>query len=160
MISVCFQDKSFTITVIQVYAPNINAKRPEVEWFYEEPTRPSRTNTKKRCSFHYRGLECKSRKSRNTWSNKQVWPMNTKWNRAKANKVLPRECTGHSKHSFPTRDDSTHGHHQMVNFKISPIIFFAEDGEALYNQQKQDWELIVAQIMNFLLPNSDVNWRK
>jgi len=33
------------------------------------PTRPSRTNTPKRCPFHYRGLECKSRKSRNTWSN-------------------------------------------------------------------------------------------
>ena len=31
------------------------------------PTRPSRTNTPKRCPFHYRGLECKSRESRNTW---------------------------------------------------------------------------------------------
>ena len=33
-----------------------------------------RTNTQKRCPFHYRGLECKSRKSRNTWSNRQIWP--------------------------------------------------------------------------------------
>ena len=33
----------------------------------------SRTNTQKRCPFHYRGLECKSRKSRNTWSNRQIW---------------------------------------------------------------------------------------
>ena len=33
------------------------------------PTRPFRTNTQKRCLFHYRGLECKSRKSRNTWGN-------------------------------------------------------------------------------------------
>ena len=38
------------------------------------PTRPFRTNTQKRCPFHYRGLECKSRKSRNTWSNRQIWP--------------------------------------------------------------------------------------
>ena len=30
--------------------------------------------THKRCPFHYRGLECKSRKSRNTWSNRQIWP--------------------------------------------------------------------------------------
>ena len=46
----------------------------------------------------------------------------------------------------------------MGNTKISPIIFFAaEDGEALYNQQKQDWELTMAQIMNSLLPNSDGN---
>ena len=51
--------------------------------------------------------------------------------------------------------DSTHGHHQMVNTKIRLIIFFAaKDGEVLYSQQKQDWELIVAQTMNSLLPNS------
>ena len=39
--------------------------------------RPFRINTQKRCPFHYRGLECKSRKSRNTWSNRQIWPWNT-----------------------------------------------------------------------------------
>ena len=38
------------------------------------PTRRFRTNTQKRCPFHYRGLKCKSRKSRNTWSNRQIWP--------------------------------------------------------------------------------------
>ena len=44
----------------------------------------------------------------------------------------------------------------MVNTKIRLIIFFAaKDGKALYSQQKQDWELTVAQIMNSLLPNSD-----
>ena len=57
-----------------------------------------------------------------------------------------------------TREDSTHGHHQLVNIKIRLIIFFAaKDGEALYSQQKQDQELTVAQIMNSLLPNSDLN---
>ena len=57
-----------------------------------------------------------------------------------------------------TREDSTHGHHQMVNTEIRLIIFFAaKDGEALYGQQKQDHELTVAQIMNSLLPNSDLN---
>ena len=56
------------------------------------------------------------------------------------------------------REDSTHGHHQMVNVEIRLIIFFAaKDGEALYSQQKQDWELIVAQIMNSLLQNSHLN---
>ena len=56
-----------------------------------------------------------------------------------------------------TRNDSTHGHHQMVNTKIRLIIFFAaEDREALYIQQKQDWELTVAQIMSYLWPNSDL----
>ena len=76
----------------------------------------------------------------------------------KAKRVLPRECTGHSKHRLPTTEDSTHGHHQMVNSKISLIIFFAaKDGEALYSQQKQDWELTVAEIMTSLLPNSGLN---
>ena len=46
----------------------------------------------------------------------------------------------------------------MVNIKTRLIIFFAaEDREALYRQQKQDWELTVAQIMNSLLPNADLN---
>ena len=57
-----------------------------------------------------------------------------------------------------TREDSTHGHHQMVNTEIRLILFFpAQDGEALYSQQKQDQELTVAQIMNSLSPNSDSN---
>ena len=57
-----------------------------------------------------------------------------------------------------TRGDSTHGHHQMVNNKIRLIIFIAvKDAEALYGQQKQDWELTVAQIMNSSLTNSDSN---
>ena len=47
--------------------------------------------------------------------------------------------------SYDGLEDSTHGHHQMVNTKIRLIIFFAaKDGEALYSQQKQDWELTVA----------------
>ena len=74
-------------------------------------------------------------------------------------RVLPREHTGRSKHVSPnnTREHSTHGHHQMVNTKLRLIIFFAaKDGEALYNKQKQDWELTVAQIMGSLLPNSDL----
>ena len=36
MISVCFQSKPFNITVIQIYAPTTNAKKTEVEWFYED----------------------------------------------------------------------------------------------------------------------------
>ena len=57
-----------------------------------------------------------------------------------------------------TREDTTHGHQQMINTEIRLIIFFAaKDGEALYSQQKQDQELTVAQIMNSLLSNSDLN---
>ena len=118
------------------------------------PTRPSRINTQKRCHFHYRGLKCKNRKSRNTWSNRQIGPWSTEWSRAKANRVLQRECTGHRKKSSfnNTREDSTHGHHQMVKTKIRLIIFFAaKDGKALYSHKTRwgadcgsDHELLIA----------------
>ena len=55
------------------------------------PTGPSRTNTQKGCPFHLRELEYKSRKSRDTWSNRQAWPWSTKWSKAKANRILSRE---------------------------------------------------------------------
>ena len=76
MVSVCFQGKLFNIMVIQIYAPTNNTEEAEVEWFYEDLQDLLELNTKKRCPFHYRGLECKSRKSRNTWSNRQIWPWN------------------------------------------------------------------------------------
>ena len=66
------------ITVIQVYAPTSNAEETEVEWFYEDLQDRLELTPKKRCLFHYRGLECKSRKSRNTgWSKRQIWPWST-----------------------------------------------------------------------------------
>ena len=116
--------------------------RLQLLWYWTVLWRPTilfRTNTQKRCPFHYRELECKSRKSRDTWNNRQIWPWSTKWSRAKANRVLPRECTGHSKHSLSTtREESTHEHHQVVNTKIRLIIFFeAKDREPLYSQQNK-----------------------
>ena len=88
MISVCFQSKPFSISVLQVYVPTGNAWRSLSWMVLWRPTRPSRTNTQKRCPFHYRGLEYKSRKSRNTWSNKQIWPWRTEWSREKANQAF------------------------------------------------------------------------
>ena len=84
------------------------------------PTRPFRTNTQKRCPFHYRGLESKSRKSRNTWSNRQIWSWNAEWRRAKTNRVLPRKCTGHSKHPLQTTQEKT-----------GPITSWQIDGETV-----------------------------
>ena len=74
MISVRFQGKPFSITVVQVYAPISNAE--EAEQFYEDLQDLLELTPPNRCPFHYRGLECKSRKSRNTWSNRQIWPWN------------------------------------------------------------------------------------
>ena len=77
MISVRFQGKPFNITVIQVYAPTSNTEEAEVEQFYEDLQDFIELTPKKDVLFHYRGLECKSRELRNTWSNKQIWPWST-----------------------------------------------------------------------------------
>ena len=106
-------------------------------------------------------LKWRSSSSSSSSNSRQIWSWSKEWSRAKANRVLPGECTGYSKHPLPTTQKTTHGHHQMVNTEIRLIILFAtKDGEALYSQQKQDQELTVPQIMNSLLPNSDLNWRK
>ena len=76
MISVLFQGKPFNITVIQVYAATSNTEEAEVEWFYADLQDFLELTPKKDAFFHYRGLECKSRKSRNTWNNRQIWPWN------------------------------------------------------------------------------------
>ena len=65
MISVCFQGKYFNITGIQVYAPTTKDEEAEVEWFSEDlQDLLELTTTSTKCSFHYRGLECKCRKLR------------------------------------------------------------------------------------------------
>ena len=61
MISVRFQGKPFNITVIQVHAPTSNAEEAEVERFYEDLQDLLELTHPKKCPFHYRGLECKSR---------------------------------------------------------------------------------------------------
>ena len=94
----CFQGKTFSITEIQIYAPTSNAEEDEGERFYEDLQDFLKLTPLRRYLFHYRRLECKSRKSRATWSNRQIWPWSTKRRRSKANRVLPREHDGHSKH--------------------------------------------------------------
>ena len=77
MISVHFQGKLFNIMLIQVYALSSNAEEAEVEWLYEDLQDLLELTPPKIRPFHYRGLECKSRKSRNTWSNRQICPWST-----------------------------------------------------------------------------------
>ena len=74
MISVRFQGTPLNIMVIQVYAPTSNTEDAEVEQLYEDLQDLLELTPQKRCPFHYRGMKCKSRKSRNTWSNRQIWP--------------------------------------------------------------------------------------
>ena len=81
MISVCFQGKPFSIIVIQVYAPTSNAEEAEVEWFCEDLQDLLELTPKKDVRF---------RKSKNTWSNRQIWPWSTKRSRSKANSFAER----------------------------------------------------------------------
>src|SRR5574342_135739 len=62
MISVGFQGKPFNITVIQVNAPTSNTEKAKVEQLYEDLQNLLELTPSKRCPFHYRGLECESRK--------------------------------------------------------------------------------------------------
>ena len=72
MIVVYLQGKPFNIMVIQAYAPTSNVEEAEVERFYEDLQELLELTPKKRCPFHYRGLECKSRKSSNIQSKRQI----------------------------------------------------------------------------------------
>ena len=74
----CSFPRQTNITVIQVYVPTSNTKEAEVEKYCEDLQDLVELTPKNRCPFHYRGLECKSRKSRNTWNNRQIWPWSTK----------------------------------------------------------------------------------
>ena len=101
-------------------------------------SRPSRTNTPKRCPFHYRGLEFKIGKSRNIWNNRHIWPWSTEWSRAKANRVWSRECTGHSEHSCPTIQEKTL-HMNITRWPIPnqiDYILCSQRRKTLYSQQK------------------------
>ena len=95
-------------------------------------TRPFRINTQKRCPFHYRGLECKSRKSRNTWTNRQIWPWSTEWSRAKTNRTW--EHTDHRQEN-----------HCQENAVVIANIFFQQHKRRLHMDitrwptPKSDW---------------------
>ena len=104
MISVPFQGKPFNNGNTNLCPKCWRSWSWMVLW---RPIRPSRTNTQKRCPFHYGGQECKTRKSRDTWSNRQIWPWSTKWSSSKTNRVLPRESTAHGTHPLPTTQEKT-----------------------------------------------------
>ena len=159
MISVRFQGKPFNITVIQVYALTSNAEEAEVEQFYEDLQDLLELTPQKYVLFIIGDWNVKVG-SQETPGVQANLALEYGMTQGQANRVLPREHTGHSKHPLPTTQEKTLHVDitQMANNEIRLIIFFAAiDGEALYSQQKQDQELTVAQIMNSLLPNSDLN---
>ena len=151
MISVCFQGKPFNIIVIQVYAPIVNAEEAEVEWFYEDLQDLLEPTPQKDVLFIIGDWNAKvgSQELPGVIGKLGLGVQNEAGQSLTEFSQEAALVIANTPSSNNTREDSTHGHHQMVNTEIRLIIFFAaKDGETLYNQQKQDRELTVAQIIN------------
>ena len=144
MISVHFQSKPFNITVIQVYAPTSNAEEVEVERFYEDLQDLLELTPQKDVLFIIGDWNAKlgSQETPGVMGKFGLGVQN------EAGQRLIEFCQENALViANNIREDSTHGHHQMVNAEIRLIIFFAaKDGEAPYTQQKQDRELSYCQI--------------
>ena len=166
MISVHFQGKPFNTTVIQVYALTSNAEEAEAERFYEYWQDLLELTPRKDVLFIIGDWNAKVG-SQETPGVTGKFGLGI-WNEARQSLIefcqenaVVIANTLFQQYMWTSYNVHIYGHHQMVSAEITLNIFFvAKDGEALYSQQKQDQELTVAQIMNFLLPNSDFNWRK
>ena len=159
MIFVHFQGKPFNTTVIQAYAPTSNAEEAGVERVYEDLQDLLELTPKKDVLFIIGDWNAKV-------GNQETPGVTGKLGLRVQNEAGQRLIEFCQENTLviantllqQTREDSTLGHHQIINTEIRLIIFLAaKDGEALFSQQKQDWELTVAQIMNSLLPNTDLN---
>ena len=92
---------------IQAYAPTSNAEEADVEWFYEDLQNLLELTPKKDVLFIKGDWNAKVGSQETFGSNKQIWLWSTEWSTAKGNRVLPREHTGHSRHSLPTTQEKT-----------------------------------------------------
>ena len=159
MISVHFQGKPFNITVIQVYVPITNAEEAEVERFNEDVQDLLELTPEKDVLFIIED-----------WNEKvgrqEISGVTGKFGLGVQNEAGQRLTESCQQNTLVIANTLFQQHKrklytwtsQVVNTEIRLIIFFAaKGGEALYSQQKQDQELTVAQIMNSLLPNSDLN---
>src|SRR5574337_805128 len=159
MISVCFQGKPFIITVIQVYAPTSIAGEAEVKQFYEDLQDPLQLTPKKNVLFIIGDWNAKV-------GSQETPGVTGKFVLRVRNEAGQRLIEFCQENALVIANTLFQQHKRRLYTWTSPdghseirlIIFFAaKDGEALYSQQKQDRELTVAQTMNTLLPNSDLN---
>ena len=159
MISVHFQGKSFNITVIQVYAPTSNAEEAEVEWFYEGLQDLLELICKKDVLFIIGDWNAKV-------GSQETPGVTGKFGFGIQNEAGQRLIEFCQENALVIANTRFQQHKRRLYTWTSPdgqhrnqidIFFAAKDGEALYSQQKQDQELTVAQTMNSLLINSDLN---
>ena len=157
MISDPFQGKPFNITVIQVYAPTSNAEEAEVEQFYEDLQDLLELTPKKDVLFIIGDWNAKV-------GSQETPGVTGKFGRGIQNETGQRLIEFCQENALVIANTLFRQHKRRLYTWTSPdgqhqnqmiTSFAAKDGEALYSQQKQDWELTVAQIMNSLLSNSD-----
>ena len=158
MISVHFQGKPLNIMVIQVYALTSNTEEAEVERFYEDLQDLLELTPKKVVLFIIGDWNTKV-------GSQEIPGVTGKFGLGIQNEAGQRLIEFCQENALVIANTLFQRHKRrlytwtsMVNTEIRLIIFFApKDGEALYSQQKHDPELTVAQIMNSLLPNSDLS---
>ena len=161
MISVQFQGKQFSIIVIQVYASTTNAEEAEVEWFYEDLQDLPELTPNKDVLFIIGDWNAKV-------GSQEIPGITGKFGLGIQNEAGQRLTEFCEENSLVIANTLFQQHERQFykwtlpdgHYRNQIIFFAAEDGEALYSQQKQDQELAVAQIMNSLLQNSELNWRK
>ena len=159
MNSVRFQGKPFNITVIQIYAPTSNTEEAEVERFYEDLQDLLELTPPKDVLFIIGDWNAKV-------GSQEIPGVTGKFGLGVLNEAGQRLTEFYQENALVIANTLFQQHKrrlhtqtsQMVKTEIRLILFFAaKDGEVLYSQQKQDRELTMAQIMNSLLPNSDLH---
>ena len=161
MISVHFQGKPFNITIIQAYAPTSNAEEAEVEQFYEDLQDLLELTPKKKKNVIFIigdwNAKVGSQETPGVTGKFGLGLWNEAWQRLiefcqENTLVIANTLFQQHKRRFYTWTSPDGQQRNQIDY-----ILCSKDGEALYSQQKQDRELTVAQVMNSLLPNSDLN---
>ena len=162
MISVHFQGKPFNITVIQAYAPTSNAEEAEVECFYEDLQDLLELTPKKDVLFIIGDWNAKV-------GNQEIPGVTGKFGLGVQNEagqrlvefclenalVIANTLFQQHKRRLYTWTSPDGQYQNQIDYILCSQSIYRR--EALYCQQKQDRELSAAQIMNSLLPNSDIN---
>ena len=158
MISVHFQGKPFNITIIQVYVPTSNAEETEVEWVYEDLQDLLELKPKNNVHFIIGDWNAKV-------GNQEIPGVTVKFGIGVQNEAGQRLTEFCQENALVIAKTQFQQHKRRLYTWTSPdgqyqirliMLFAAKCGEVLQSQQKQDWEMTVAQIMNSF-PNSDLN---
>ena len=156
----CFQGKPFNITLIQVYPLTTNAEEAEVEWFYEDLQDLLELTPQKYVLFIIGDWNAKVG-SQETPGVTGKFGLGV-WNEAgqsltefcqENTQVIANTLFRQHKRKLYTWTSSYSQYQNQIDY-----ILCSQNGQ--HSQKTQDRELTVAQIMNSLLPNSVLNWRK